>query len=105
MEAGRSYPGLDLKQSGNILRYQIRRSGYSVRDIQDYLVLSCPQPVYRWFQGKTLPSVDHLYALSQLLGVHMEELLAGAQENPVYREVFGEKQYLFCYLRQLSKVA
>ena len=105
MEAGRSYPGLDLKQSGTILRYQIRRSGYSVRDIQNYLVLSCPQPVYRWFQGKTLPSVDHLYALSRLLGVHMEDLLAGPQESPVYREIFGEKQYLFFYLRQLRQAS
>lgn len=103
MELRKSYPNLDLKQSGSLMRYQIRRSGYTVRDIQDYLVLSCPQPVYRWFQGKTLPSVDHLYALSRLLGVHMEELLAGAQESPVYREIFGEKQYLFSYLRQLSQ--
>ena len=78
MERREGYPNLDLKQSGNLLRYQIRKSGYSVRDIQNYLVLSCPQPVYRWFQGKTLPSVDHLYALSRLLGVHMEDLLAGA---------------------------
>ena len=67
MERGEGYPNLDLKQSGNLLRYQIRKSGYSVQDIQNYLVLSCPQPVYRWFQGKTLPSVDHLYALSRLL--------------------------------------
>lgn len=73
-----------------------------MQDIQNYLVLSCPQPVYRWFQGKTLPSVDHLYALSRLLGVHMEELLAGPQESPLYREAFGEKRYLFSYLRQLS---
>lgn len=101
MERWEGYPNLDLKQSGNLLRYQIRKSGYSVRDIQNYLVLSCPQPVYRWFQGKTLPSVDHLYALSRLLGVHMEDLLAGSQENPVYREAFGEKRYLFSYLEQL----
>lgn len=51
MEPRESYPGLNMKQSGSLLRYQIRRAGYSVRDIQDYLVLSCPQPVYRWFQG------------------------------------------------------
>ena len=98
MERREGYPNLDLKQSGNLLRYQIRKSGYSV---QDNLVLSCPQPVYRWFQGKTLPSVDHLYALSRLLGVHMEELLAGPQESPLYREAFGEKRYLFSYLEQL----
>ena len=43
----------------------------------------------------------NLYALSRLLGVHMEDLLAGPQENPVYREAFGEKRYLFSYLEQL----
>ena len=63
MERREGYPNLDLKQSGNLLRYQIRKSGYSVRDIQNYLVLSCPQPVYR--------------------------------------EAFGEKRYLFSYLEQL----
>ena len=101
MEKREGYPGLDLKQSGLLLRYQIRKSGYSVRDIQDYLVLSCPQPVYRWFQGKALPSVDHLYALSRLLGVHMEDLLAGSQESPAYRNLFRGKQYLFSYLELL----
>lgn len=101
MEKWTDYPSLDLKQSGTLLRYQIRRAGYSVRDIQDYLLLSCPQPVYRWFQGKTLPSVDHLYALSRLLGVHMEDLLAGSWENPLYRTAFQEKQYLVSYLQQL----
>lgn len=40
-----------------------------------YASLLCPQPIYRWFKGIVLPSVDHLYALSRLLQVHMEELL------------------------------
>ena len=50
-------------------------AGCSVRDIQEYLQLSCPQPIYRWFQGRILPSVDHLYMLSRLFQVHMEDLL------------------------------
>lgn len=37
--------------------------------------LSCPQPVYRWYKGRILPSVEHLCALSKLLNVHMEDLL------------------------------
>ena len=99
MERREGYPNLDLKQSGNLLRYQIRKSLVIVcgtfRTIWCYPARS---RFYRWFQGKTLPSVDHLYALSRLLGVHMEELLAGPQESPVYREAFGEKRYLFSYL-------
>ena len=57
----------------------IQQNGYCVADIQEYLHLSCPQPVYRWFKGMILPSVDHLLMLSELLGVHMEELLVKKQ--------------------------
>ena len=39
------------------------------------LGLSCPQPVYRWYKGVILPSVDNLLRLSELYKVHMEELL------------------------------
>ena len=37
--------------------------------------ISCVQPIYRWYKGIILPSVDHLFMLSELLGVHMEEML------------------------------
>jgi hypothetical protein len=63
------------------LRFAIKNAGYDVRTIQEYLHLSCPQPIYRWFKGKILPSVDHLYMLSILLGLHMEELLIPQQKN------------------------
>ena len=56
-------------------------AGYTPKMLQEYLHLSCVQPVYRWYKGSILPSVDHLLMLSELLGVHMEELLVKKQEN------------------------
>lgn len=69
------YRNIDLKRTGANLRQLIAEKGYDVRSIQELLHLSCPQPIYRWFKGQVLPSVDHLFMLSILLGVHMEELL------------------------------
>jgi len=69
------YPDIDLAKTGIILKYKIQSAGYSIKDIQSHLMLSCPQPIYRWFSGKILPSVNHLYAISQLLGEHMEDLI------------------------------
>ena len=66
---------IDLEKTGNNLRKYAYANGYSVKDIQQYLGLSCPQPVYRWFKGIILPSVDNLLRLSELFHVHMEELL------------------------------
>lgn len=69
------YPNIDMKQTGLQLKKLIEEAGYNVKYIQHFLHLSCPQPIYRWFKGQMLPSVDHLYGLSKLLGIHMEELL------------------------------
>ena len=80
----------------------IRSAGLAIISVK-YLHLSCPQPVYRWLRGKTLPSVDHLYALSRLFGVHMEDLLAGCGEKPVYLETFHGKEYLVSYLKYFQQ--
>lgn len=70
-----SYRYIDLEKTGKHMENLIRQRGYTVRDIQQILHLSCPQPVYRWLRGQILPSVDHLYVLAEVLQVHMEELL------------------------------
>ena len=61
----------------------IESAGYIPSIIQDYLHLSCVQPIYRWYKGKILPSVDHLFMLSELLNVHMEDLLVKKNVVPV----------------------
>lgn len=66
---------IDMEKTGNNLRKYAYENRYSVKDIQHYLGLSCPQPVYRWFKGTILPSVDNLFRLSELFHVHMENLL------------------------------
>ena len=42
---------IDMEKTGNNLRKYAYENGYSVKDIQQYLGLSCPQPVYRWFNN------------------------------------------------------
>lgn len=69
------YPNIDMQRTGQRIQQAISEAGYSVSEIQEYLHLSCPQSIYRWFRGQILPSINHMYALSMLLHVHMEELL------------------------------
>ena len=70
------YQPIDQLRTGKKLKIMIESAGYDVKYIQEYLQLSCPQSIYRWYKGKALPSLEHLSALSKLLHVHMEELLA-----------------------------
>ena len=74
-----TYPNIDMIETGLKLKRYMDQAGMSVKDIQNTLQLSCPQPIYRWINGKVLPSVDHLLMLSELFDVHMEELLVKKQ--------------------------
>lgn len=70
-----TYTQIDIILTGKRIENVIRGNGYSVRELQELLKLSCPQPVYRWVKGKALPSVDNLYMMHRLFGLHMEDIL------------------------------
>ena len=69
------YPVIDIVATGRNIRRLRMEKGYSVNALQEYLGLSCPQGVYQWQAGRSLPSVDNLYAVSKLWGVSMNEIL------------------------------
>ena len=72
------YPVIDPKASGKQLRTLCAAHGLSPKEIQQCLGLASSQAVYHWHSGRSLPSIDNLYALSKLLNVHMEDFLVAA---------------------------
>ena len=73
------FPVIDKVATGrNIVRLRKER-GLSVRDLQDYFDFLEPQPIYQWQTGRSLASVQHLYALSYLFDVPIEEILVCVQ--------------------------
>lgn len=100
------YDNIDMKRTGVLLKSKIEQEGYSVKDIQNMLQLSCPQPIYRWYKGTILPSVDHLYVLSRLLKVHMEDLLVPKYEKidliDLQLEQWGAANRLYEYWKRLQ---
>ena len=99
------YENIDMKKTGILLKETIEKTGYTVKDIQKILHLSCPQPIYRWFKGIILPSVDHLYVLSRLLKIHMEDLLVPIQEEisiiELHMDCLSSDKRLYEYWRRL----
>ncbi len=69
------FPVIDMEATGaNIARLRKSR-GLTVRDLQNWFGFEEPQAIYKWQRGKSLPTVDNLYALGMLLDVPMEEIL------------------------------
>lgn len=72
------FPVIDPIATGqNITRLRKMR-GLTVRDLQNWFGFEEPQAIYKWQKGKSLPTVDNLYALGALLDVPMEEILVSS---------------------------
>jgi hypothetical protein len=69
------YPVIDVYATGKNIERLRKEKGLSVRDISSFMGFVEPQAVYKWQQGKALPSLDNMFALSVLFRVSMEEIL------------------------------
>lgn len=85
------YPTIDKRKTGINLRRIMDERGMTVKDVQEYLGLACLQSIYHWLNGITMPTVDNLYALSDLFQVPVDDMLCG-NRKPIY---VGEKQAQF----------
>lgn len=72
-----NFPLIDKNETAKRLVLLMKWNHLRPKDIQEYLGLACVQTVYRWIEGINIPSVDHLYALSRLFLVSIDDMLAG----------------------------
>lgn len=99
-----SFPVIDPAATGrNIMRLRLEQ-GLTVRDIQVFFGFEEPQAIYKWQSGKSLPTVDNLYALSALLDVRMDEILVAAKpelkiaEIEPQAEACGSIIFIVCFV-------
>ena len=71
------YPVIDIERTGQNIKHIMQMRGMTVKDIQLFLGLSTPQSIYHWLEGRNLPTLDNLYALSELFCLPIDELIKG----------------------------
>ena len=69
------YPVIDMKRTGANIKHIREKQSISAAEVQHFLGLANPQAIYQWQQGISLPSVDHLCALSHLFCIPMNDIL------------------------------
>ena len=72
-------------ETGRRLRKLMNWHGVTVREVQEEMELESPQAVYKWLNGRALPSLENLLILGRLLNVSMEDMLV-AEQTSVGRE-------------------
>lgn len=71
------YPTIDKKATGACIRQIMAERNVTVKKLQEYLGLSCVQSIYHWLDGKSMPTMDNLYAMSQLFCIPIDRMIRG----------------------------
>ena len=69
------FPVIDMKATGARIQQLREEYGFTVRDLQLFFGFEDPAAIYHWQNGKNLPSVDNLCALSKIFGVPMDDII------------------------------
>lgn len=109
------YPSIDKEKTGRRIRELMEAKNFSVKNVQDYLSLESVQSVYYWLNGRNIPTIDNLYALSELLQVPIDAMICGnrkvwfdkIEDNHTARLIiyYGEINYYFREQRGKVKLA
>ena len=98
----KQFPTIDKVETGKQIRHLMNSLGLTVVDVQKYMGLATQQAVYHWLNGRSLPSIDNVYALSELFGVPMDKIICGNREyqpeqRPIYDRLKAYAKYLQLY--------
>ena len=102
------FPTINLKATGINLHRIMDKRGITPKDMKEYLNLGSIQTVYNWCNGLNMPTVDNLYALSELFKIPMDALVCGNRKEimpmKVKDTVSTKERRLLTYYRMIYEL-
>lgn len=70
-----SFPVINMVETGKKIRELADEKGIKPTDIQNVCGLGSLQAVYKWFSGKSVPTIDNLGIISNLLNTPIDDIV------------------------------
>lgn len=75
------FPVIDMIETGKNIQQLRENKGLSVKKLSEIMQLESVQGIYRWQYGKTLPTLENLYLLSEIFEKQITEILVLKENN------------------------
>ena len=102
------FPLINKRETGVNLRRIMDMRGITPKDVQEYLGLGCVQSVYRWTDGVNMPTIDNLYALSELFQVPIDAIVRGNRapiaSDIIIKPLNSRESRLCAYYEKLNEM-
>lgn len=69
-------PCIDMVATGKRIREMRVARGMTVRDIQKIFGFSSVNTIYKWQNGKSMPTIDNMIVLAKIFEVTIDEIIA-----------------------------
>lgn len=66
---------INMEKTGANIKRVIKESGYTMLEIMEITGITTEQAIYKWYNGKSIPSLETLLILCKLFGLRIMELL------------------------------
>ena len=101
------FPLINKRETGVNLRRIMDMRGITPKDVQENLGLGCVRSVYRWTDGVNMPTIDNLYALSELLQVPIDAIMRG-NRTPIVLDIISKtldsrERRIYAYYEKLNE--
>lgn len=80
------YVSVLQEETGKRIRSLMDGMKLKATDLQEACGLGSAQAVYKWFKGKSLPSLDNMVVLSEVLNTPIDSILV----------ISGDASFFFC---------
>jgi transcriptional regulator with XRE-family HTH domain len=78
------YPTIDIAATGRNIRSLMAAHGIGPVSVCEQFGIGSLQTVYNWMNGRNLPSIDHLYDLSMLLNIRIDDIIVPTRHDGEY---------------------
>ena len=68
-------PMIDMQATGMNIKNMIKDRGFKISDVQARCGFNTPQAIFKWLRGDSVPSIDNLVILADMLGVSIDQLI------------------------------
>lgn len=97
------FPMIDRQATGENLRMLMNQRGITVKDVQQYLGLASVQSVYHWLSGISMPTIDNLYALSELFLIPIDEMVCGNRSVSDFKIKDADSKRIYMYYQKINE--
>lgn len=68
-------PLVDLEKTGKNIQRLRKANNMSVKELQMVFGFENPQAIYKWQQGRCLPTIDNLMIMADVFKVRIEDII------------------------------